>query len=333
MKVVFFQRKPHDGYFSLENYFNSIREGMSKEIKCEVAVSTFKSRGIFRRIYNTVEASFRQGDINHVTGDVHFLCYLFNKRKTVLTILDCAFTQYTKGLKYIIFRLFWYVFPEKKSSFITVISHSTKNELLKLVSCNPDKIRVIPVCISSGFVYKEKIFNELRPVILQIGTAKNKNILRLVESIYGISCRLDLVGKLSSEQKEALCKNNIDYNNSWDLSEHDIIIKYQECDIVALVSTYEGFGMPILEANAVGRVVVTSNVLSMPEVAGNAACIVDPFNVLSIRSGISRIINDKEYRDDLVNKGRINLLRYDPSDIVDKYLNLYRDVYGKLDIG
>ena len=57
-------------------------------------------------------------------------------------------------------------------------------------------------------------------------------------------------------------------------------------DILSFVSTYEGFGMPIVEANAIGRVVVTSNVLSMPEVAGNAAHLVDPFDVNSIREGI-----------------------------------------------
>lgn len=330
MKIVFFHRKSHDGYFSLEGYFNTIREGMPQEIECEVAVSTFLSRGIFRRIYNIFEAFFRQGDINHITGDVHFLSFLLNKRRTLLTVLDCGFTQYTKGIRYNIIRFLWYVIPGKKVSAISVISQSTKIELLKILSCNPDKIRVIPVCISPGFVYKEKIFNEIKPVILQIGTAINKNLFRLIKALYGIPCRLDIVGKLSLEQADVLCKYNIDYSNTWDLSESEIICKYQKCDIVALVSTYEGFGMPILEANAVGRAVVTSNVLSMPEVAGNAACIVDPYNINSIRSGILRVINDKGYRDSLIHNGRDNLLRYDPSIIVDKYLNLYKEMASKL---
>jgi glycosyltransferase involved in cell wall biosynthesis len=56
-----------------------------------------------------------------------------------------------------------------------------------------------------------------------------------------------------------------------------VINEYNKSDILAFVSTSEGFGMPILEANAVGRVVVTSNITSMPEVANNAAHYVNPF--------------------------------------------------------
>jgi glycosyltransferase involved in cell wall biosynthesis len=101
---------------------------------------------------------------------------------------------------------------------------------------------------------------------------------------------------------------------------------YQDADIVSFPSTYEGFGMPILEAQAVGRVVVTSRVLSMPEVAGEGACFVDPFDPSSIRRGLEQVIGDGDYRQKLIQKGFKNVERFDAERIA----NQYREVYVKV---
>ena len=101
---------------------------------------------------------------------------------------------------------------------------------------------------------------------------------------------------------------------------------YEEADIVTLMSTLEGFGMPIVEAQAVGRVVVTSNVSSMPEVAGDGACLVDPLDVSAIRAGIRKVIDDDGYREDLVRRGFENVKRFDPERIAQQYLDLYRRI-------
>jgi glycosyltransferase involved in cell wall biosynthesis len=97
--------------------------------------------------------------------------------------------------------------------------------------------------------------------------------------------------------------------------------------MVLFASTYEGFGMPIVEANTVGRPVITSNLLSMPEVAGDAALIVNPYNVDEIRNGIIKIIEDDEYRNQLINNGFRNAERFSLRNISEEYLKLYNKMF------
>jgi glycosyltransferase involved in cell wall biosynthesis len=94
-------------------------------------------------------------------------------------------------------------------------------------------------------------------------------------------------------------------------------------------STYEGFGLPIIEANAVGRPVVTSHLWSMPEVAGKSALLVDPYDVASIRDGVLSIIEDAHLRSVLIKNGLENIKRFRLSLIAEQYSALYQEVYLK----
>jgi glycosyltransferase involved in cell wall biosynthesis len=96
------------------------------------------------------------------------------------------------------------------------------------------------------------------------------------------------------------------------------------------VSTFEGFGMPIVEANCVERVVLTSNISSMPEVAGNAACLVNPYAIEDIRAGFLKIIHDASYREQLIKNGRQNRQRFDESLIAASYYKLYQLITSQI---
>ncbi len=261
MNLKFFYRKTaHLGNYSIEFIFKDVAKRLENKIKVKNHYSKFYSNGLFKRIYNVLEAFFNQGEINHVTGDIHYVGILLNSKRTIHTIHDCIYLQSSTGIKYKILKLFWHTIPIKKSIYITANSTSTKNEILKYApSCNPDKIVVIPVAISEQFVFVEKKFNKPKPTILQLGTAPNKNIEKLIKALSGISCKLVIIGVKHQHLIDELIDNNIDHEYLQGLTNEEILKQYKQADIITLCSTYEGFGMPILEAQATGRVVITSN--------------------------------------------------------------------------
>jgi glycosyltransferase involved in cell wall biosynthesis len=322
--VTYFHRKRTHEYFSIESLFANIRGRLPNEIVPKVKVLSYVSNGFLRRLYISFEAMLNQGDINHVTGDIHFITLFLNRKKTVLTIHDLGFLKYSNGVSRFILKLFWVTLPARCCAAITVVSESTKAELIKFLAKKYHrKIKVIHNPIDEKFKPSAKVFNSDRPEILQIGTKENKNLFRLIEALSGIPCRFQIVGSLSPAIKKHLENHKIDYSSYTDLTAEEIVERYHSADIVAFVSTLEGFGLPIIEGNAVGRVVITSNMSSMPEVAGDAACLVDPLNVESIRLGFLKVIVDNNYREDLIAKGFVNSSRFKVLKIASQYADLY----------
>jgi glycosyltransferase involved in cell wall biosynthesis len=245
------------------------------------------------------------------------------KSRTVLTIHDLEVLKRLKGIQRFIIKLFWFTIPAQRVKYITVISGFTKQELLKVINIDPEKVVVIHNSISPDIKFTPKPFNSDKPNILHVGTAHNKNLERLIEAIDGLNVKLTVLGQLKDHHLELLQNHGIEYQNYFSLPYSHVIKQYQEADIVSFVSLYEGFGLPIIEANAIGRPVITSDCTSMPEVAGNAALIVDPYDVHKIRQGIISIINDDALRNTLIENGRINVERFKPSFIAGKYADLY----------
>lgn len=326
-RIQLFQRKPLPTTHSVERVFDSVRKALPDDIASAVHPCLFQSRGLLRRMLNVAEAAFHQCDLNHITGDVHYLALGLRKRKTILTIHDCGGLHRHKGFSRLILLWFWYWLPVRRVAAVTVISEFTRDELVGATGCDPTLIHVIPDPVPPEFVASAKNFERKCPVILQVGTTKhNKNIFRVAEALRGIPCRLNIVGKLNKEQREVLESNGIAYVNQWNLSDEQVAEKYRECDMVIFASTYEGFGMPIVEANATGRAVVTSDIPPMTAVAGSAACLVNPYDPISIREGVLRVINDEEYRGQLVARGFENVKRFQAQTVAAQYAMLYRKV-------
>lgn len=327
MMVRHFMRRSDN--FSIERVYEAVRSSADHRVKISVWRCRFRSQGILRRIADTVFAAFSQGRVNHVTGDVHFLTFLMRKRRTILTIHDCISLERTDGLRRFLIWLIWYWIPVRRAARIVVISEWAKKQLCSHVKVPDHKLTVIPNPVPREFCYMPRVFDESKPTILVIGTGANKNLERLFESIKGLSCKLSIIGELSKEQEWELVRNQINFVNKRNLSSEEIVQEYISCDMIAFVSTYEGFGMPVIEAQKTGRPVIGSNYGPIPEVGGSGVCLVDPFDVASIRAGIDRVISDRAYREELVRAGRENVQKYNALKIATRYVDLYCEVGKK----
>lgn len=329
IKTVFYFRKPFPGYHSIEELFGNIIRHLPADIAPVQHMARYFSSGVFKRIFNIIEAKHFQKDVNHITGDIHYIALLLRKHKTILTIHDLEIIKRSSFLKRNVILFFWFYLPILRVRYVTVISEFTKQELLKYIRIQENKIRVVPDCIPGKIEFSPKPFDDGCPVILQIGTKQHKNIPNLLEAIKNIPCKLIILGEMEQWLKDQLDWLQLDYENYCDLSYEEVIQIYQKVDLLAFVSKYEGFGLPILEAQATGRPVITSNAASMPEVAGKGALLVDPYSVKSIRKAVLEVIQNAELRDTLVRDGLENVKRFTPEAVAEQYAELYRELGEK----
>jgi glycosyltransferase involved in cell wall biosynthesis len=328
-KVVYLFRNTKT-FFSIENIFRQVSKVLSSEKFC-VCESVTLPRGGFNPaslLSNGRYASRLSADIYHVTGDTNYITLFLPGKKTILTIHDLGFIHQSRGFKRWILKKLQIDWPVKRSRLITAVSQQTRRDMINLTGCPEEKIVVIPNPVNPKIYTREMPFNEMNPVLLFIGTTPNKNLPALIEAVRGLTCTLEIIGRLPDSWEEQLRANNIHYRNSFNLTDDEIADKYAGADIVVFPSLFEGFGMPIIEGQRAGRVVVTSDLPPMNEVAGGAACLVDPNQPDSIRAGIDKVIRDKAYREELIKKGFKNAEQYSPEHIAGRYLECYQKIRG-----
>jgi glycosyltransferase involved in cell wall biosynthesis len=275
---------------------------------------------------NTLSLSAFRNSIVHITGDTYYavLGAFFCKR--IITIHDLSFLQRSDGWKRKLLKLFWVSLPVKFSHRVTVVSDATKLALLNEVHVDPAKVHVVSNFIDSIYQPVKRVFNAGNPRILQVGTDFNKNIINLACALKGIDCVLVIIGRLSGAQKQNLEKNKIKYENRHSISREDLHLEYLKADMMCFASTIEGFGLPILEAQATGLPVITSNCSSMPQVSGGGALLVDPLDIDSIREGVMDMIGNTAKRNALVETGLQNVKKYTKENVAEGYLKLYLEL-------
>jgi glycosyltransferase involved in cell wall biosynthesis len=326
IKLNYIFRAPSKDFFSIEKVFSTISQEIQKRDNYAVDFTylSVQVKGIITLIKNIINLhKHNKADIYHITGDVHFAILSLSPQKTILTIHDCIFLQHSNPLKRFIIKQLYLSIPVRLAKYITVISEATKQEIIQNTSIDANKIFVIPNPVVTKFVYSPKEFNSQLPRILQIGTRSNKNLQNLIPALYQIPCKLVIIGELSDEIKKLLTKYEINYTSLLNISDSELEQEYKNCDIVSFISTYEGFGLPILEAQQIGRVVITSNLEPMKEVVGDGGILVNPYQIESIRDGIKLIINDATLRNNIIYRGQQNVICYQPETIANKYIELY----------
>lgn len=275
-------------------------------------------------VKNSLFAQKGRGQIVHITGHVNYLA-VFTGRKTILTIHDVGSYKKMNWLKSKLFKFFWFQAPIFFSKRVVVISEFSRQEVLKIYPYAQKKLKVIPNPVNKEFLKVPYSFNSSSPKILLVGTKLNKNLNRIITAVEGFSCELLILGELSKDIIQVLEKNKVRYTTRFNISFEEVIRTYVESDLLCFCSIYEGFGLPILEAQATGRPVITSNLGAMKEVAGDSACLVNPYDIDSIREGIEKVINDNKYRENLIKKGLENVKKFSIDKIAQQYYSLYKE--------
>jgi glycosyltransferase involved in cell wall biosynthesis len=265
-------------------------------------------------------------------------CSLSTKVKTINVIHDLNFEHYPQFLPFLVRTYYLYFFPKfaRKAERLVTVSEFSKQDLIRKYKIAPNKIDVV----YNGFSTRYKPVDELIiektrvkystacPYFLFVGTIHSrKNIANQIKAFAvfktkwpGNKIKLLLVGEKKWMTTD-ICEA---YDNSpfrdeviftGRVGDNELERILASALALVYVSYFEGFGIPILEAMACGVPVITSNTSSMPEVAGDAALLANPFNPDEIALCMEQLAKDTKLRNALINAGfvRLKLFSWDNS--------------------
>jgi glycosyltransferase involved in cell wall biosynthesis len=320
LKVAIIYRQRRPGGYSIEELFHTV----AGELRKHVEVIEYETGPRWWALVDAWKLRKLKADVYHVTGDINYFVLLLPRGRTMLTVHDLGhWLLGLTGLKQWIYKWIWLTLPIRYAKSVTAISEETRNQIEEHLSiCG--KVTVIPDCYGAGFRKVPKQF-AFPPRILQVGTQPHKNLPRVIEALRGIPCYMAIIGPLDNDLIVRLSQAGIAYESHVNLTPQEVLDQYVRADLVCFASVHEGFGLPIIEAQAVGRPVITSDISPLCDVAGDSACLVDPHDVESIRKGIIAILSSQDYRKGLVARGYRNVMRYSPSSVASRYLLLYRE--------
>ena len=218
------------------------------------------------------------------------------------------------------------------------VSESTKKDIIELFNYPEEKIHVTyqPTIFrkidSTNNNILEKYQLEKNNYILFVGAIEpKKNVQRIIEAYQQLKLKqpLVIIGKKAWLWQEELKNINtssvilLDY-----VSKQELQYFYQGATCFIFPSLYEGFGLPVLEAMSFGTPVITSNISSLPEVAGDAALYVDPYNTQDIAEKLNSLINNNELREKLAKAAQQRAKIF----TMEKYLQKIAEIYQNLGI-
>jgi len=230
---------------------------------------------------------------------------------------------------------------------IITISEYSKNDIINYLNICPDKISVVDLGVNKDFFNKvpknekQKIldkFNLEKDFFLFIGTLQpRKNVLRIIQAHRALPDKIKkdhpliIVGQYGWDSQDLMHEIQVMQKNQdgvWlsYVKQAELFSLLQSAISLVYPSLYEGFGLPIIEGFASGCPVITSNVTSLPEVAGDAALQVDPTSIEEINIAMYRIIKEEGLRDQLIQKANNRVKKYDWNDVAKAHINIFNKV-------
>lgn len=223
-----------------------------------------------------------------------------------------------------------YRYVRGRADFFLAISEFTKKEMVELWHIPPEKIYVVP-CACSPALAREgsrerqsrlrKEYDLPERFILFVGNSNpRKNLMRLLRAYDlaktegSLPHQLVIAGeegwKFDREQAMRGIQHRGDVRFIGFVPDEDMPALYSAAELFAFPTLYEGFGIPVLEAQACGVPVLTSNCSSLPEVGGDGAFYVDPCDIRSISEGIQTVLTDPTLAEKLIQQGFQNVKRF-----------------------
>jgi glycosyltransferase involved in cell wall biosynthesis len=270
--------------------------------------------------------------------------------RSVVTIHDCIhlmFPQYLPNRLAHGYARAQIVTAARRATRILTVSESSKRDILRFVDLRPDKIDVIYNAYDQRFAVEPREEDVVRvreryqlhdEFVLYAGNVKpHKNLERLIEAFHLVRnkgldhLKLVLIGDEISKYaslRRAVHRHQLHKYVRFlgYLPEETLAVMYRLAGVFVFPSLYEGFGLPPLEAMASGTPVVTSNVSSLPEVAGDAAVLVDPYDPDAIAEGIRQVLTDEQLRRELRRKGLARARQFSWEDSVRRVREIYLEV-------
>lgn len=237
-----------------------------------------------------------------------------------------------------------YSLSAKRATGLSTVSEFSKLDMVKFYGINPDKINVVPEGVDTSLFrsindelllknWREKIFGTDVPFIVYVGKpTERRNLSALIKAFSalkkeGLSHKLLLVGTAlpgTSPFRQIICELNlssevftIDY-----ISHDEMFLVYNAASLFVYPSSYEGFGMPVLEAMACGTPLIALNNTAFPEFAGGIAHLLQNAEINTLKEGIKAVLNDEKWQAQMKQDGPFRAMAYDWQIIAQKYLDL-----------
>ena len=270
--------------------------------------------------------------------------------RSVVTIHDCIhlmFPQYLPSRLAFDYARLSIRFASRRAVRVLTVSESSKRDILRFVNIPPEKIDVIYNAYDERFGIEPKEEDVIRvrerfqlhdEFVLYAGNVKpHKNLERLIEAFHLVRNRgldhlkLVLIGDDISRYaalRRAVHRHQLHQSVRFlgYLPEETLAVMYRLAAVFVFPSLYEGFGLPPLEAMASGTPVVTSSVSSLPEVAGDAALLVDPYDPGAIAEGIYQVLSDEQLRRQMRQRGLARARQFS----WEKSVRRVRDIYAEV---
>jgi glycosyltransferase involved in cell wall biosynthesis len=306
--------------------FETVRAHLPEDVSVEVHLAPARSKGIVPRLRTILAARRVHADVHHVTGDTTYQALLLPKRRTIVTFHDCEFLDRKGPLLRLLFRLFWLQLPVLRASVVTAVSPATADDVRRWLWIKPRDLRVVPNPLPDGIEPLSSPGRREHPLVLLVGTTPNKRVEVSAEALAGLDVEARVVGQLTVAQRGAFEGRGVPVVDR-PVESRDLSAAYAEASLLLFPSSREGFGLPVIEAQAIGCPVVCSDRPPLPWVAGEGgAVLADPDDAGAVREAIRRVLEDDALRGRLVDAGLANVRRFDADAVAASYASLYDEV-------